>query len=236
MVGKAAPSAEEAVEAARVAREAERPRVAQRALDHAFQALALLAQRGVEAPASLSAALAEEGHLLGRALLRGGATLAALGELRRAAALGHPAARKDAARLTAEYARWRPRAGAIGAPRDSLTAGASGVFWASQRARARVLALEGGITGEGTEAFGRVLDLCARGVQWVLVDMEKLTYVGSAGLAVAVKQAERLRGQQGGLCMFAMSPNLKLLVETLGLAHFLNPAGSAQDALDLASR
>jgi anti-anti-sigma factor len=64
--------------------------------------------------------------------------------------------------------------------------------------------------------------------------MEKLTYVGSAGLAVAVKLAERLRGQQGGLAMFSMSPNLKLLVETLGLAHFLNPAANVLEAIDKA--
>jgi hypothetical protein len=56
------------------------------------------------------------------------------------------------------------------------------------------------------------------------VDMARLTYVGSAGLAVAVKLAERLRAAKGGLCMYSMSPNLKLLVETLGLAHFLNPS------------
>lgn len=231
MVGKSAPSAEEAIEAARVAREAAKLRVAQRALDHAFAAL-----RGGEASGALRPRLAQEADLLGRALLRSGAALAALGELQRAAALGHGEARAAVAKLGAEYARWRPRAGPIGAPRDSLTAGASGVFWVSDQARARVLTLEGGITGEGTEAFGRVLDLCARDVQWVLVDMEKLTYVGSAGLAVAVKQAERLRGQQGGLSMFAMSPNLKLLVETLGLAHFLNPAAGIVDAMALATK
>ncbi len=230
MVGKAAPSAEEAVEAARVAREAARLRVAQRALDHAYAEL-----RGGD-PSGLRPRLAQESDLLGRALLESGAALAALGELQRAATLGHAEARRAVAKLGGAYARWRPRAGPIGAPRDSLTAGASGVFWVSDRARARVLALEGGITGEGTEAFGRVLELCARDVQWVYVDMEKLTYVGSAGLAVAVKQAERLRGQQGGLSMFAMSPNLKLLVETLGLAHFLNPAGSVLEAMSLAAK
>ncbi|MCO5167477.1 MAG: STAS domain-containing protein [Planctomycetes bacterium] len=226
MVGKAAPSAEEAVEAARVAREAGRLRVAQRALDHAHQS--------VDPRGALTARLAEEGDLLGRALFAQGATLAALGELQRAHALGREQARPGVARLAADYPRWRPKAGPIGAPRDSLVAGASGVFWAGARARGRVLAIEGGITGEGTEAFGRILELCARDVQWVFVDMEKLTYVGSAGLAVAVKLAERLRGQGGGLSMFAMSSNLKLLVETLGLAHFLNPTATVLDALDLA--
>lgn len=228
-MSRTAPSAEEAVEAARVAREAGRLTIAQRALDHAYQSLAKAG-----AP-DLRQRLAAEGDLLARALAGQGATLAALGEFQRARGLGWAEARLGASKVVADYARWRPKAGAIGAPRDSLTAGASGAFWASERTRARVLALEGGITGEGTDAFGRVLDLCARDVQWVLVDMEKLTYVGSAGLAVAVKLAERLRGQGGGLAMFAMSPNLKLLVETLGLAHFLNPAGTVLDALDLAT-
>ncbi|MBX3467592.1 MAG: STAS domain-containing protein [Planctomycetes bacterium] len=229
-MGKAAPSAGEAVEAARVAREAGRLRIAQRALDHALQSLD---PRG---DPDLAGRAAEEADLLGRALLAQGATLAALGELQRACALGRDGARPGLARVAGDYARWRPRAGPIGAPRDSLVAGASGAFWAGARARGRVVAIEGGITGEGTESFGRILELCARDVQWVFVDMEKLTYVGSAGLAVAVKLAERLRGQGGGLAMFAMSPNLKLLVETLGLAQFLNPAGTLLDALDLACR
>jgi anti-anti-sigma factor len=228
-VSRTAPSAEDAVEAARVAREAGRLNIAQRAIDHAYQSIAK-----VDAP-DLRRRLASEGDLLARALAGQGATLAALGEFQRARGLGWAEARQGASKVTADYLKWRPKAGAIGAPRDSLTAGASGAFWASDRGRARVLALEGGITGEGTDAFGRVLDLCARDVQWVLIDMEKLTYVGSAGLAVAVKLAERLRGLSGGLSMFAMSPNLKLLVETLGLAHFLNPAAGVLEALDLAA-
>jgi anti-anti-sigma factor len=227
-VGKTAPSAEEAIEAGRVARDAAKLRVAQRALDHAYQGAAKLspdAQRR----------LAEEGELLARALLAQGATLAALSEFQRARALGRASARDGTAKLAADYAKWRPTPGPIGAPRDSLLGGASGAFWVHDKARARVLAVEGGITGEGTESFGRILDLCAKDVQWVLVDMERLTYVGSAGLAVAVKTAERLRGQQGGLAMFAMSPNLKLLVETLGLAHFLNPAKDVLEAIELSA-
>lgn len=227
-MGKTAPSAEEAIEAGRVARDAAKLRVAQRALDHAYQGAAKLTPEARRR-------LAEEGDLLARALAAQGATLAALSEFQRACALGRKEAREGTELIAADYVKWRPTPGAIGAPRDSLLAGASGAFWVSDKARARVAALEGGITGEGTESFGRILDLCARDVQWVLVDMERLTYVGSAGLAVAVKLAERLRGGAGGLAMFSMSPNLKLLVETLGLAHFLNPAANVLEAIDRAA-
>jgi anti-anti-sigma factor len=222
------PTTVEAVEAARVARESGHLKVAQRALDHAARGLG-------PGDGPLRPRLAEEGDLLGRALLAEGATLAALGEWLRARALGRAEARASVASVAAEYVRWRPRPGPIGAPKDALQAAATGAFWVGPRARARVLVVEGGITGEGTEAFGRVLDLCSRGAEWVLVDMARLTYVGSAGLAVAVKLAERLRAAKGGLCMFSMSPNLKLLVETLGLAHFLNPTIAVADALDLAA-
>jgi anti-anti-sigma factor len=223
----ATPTAVEAIEAARVAREAGHLKVARKALDHAHAAAA---REGRIPPR-----LAEEGEQLGQALLTQGATLAALGEWLRARGLGRTSARGRAGQVAQDYARWRPQPGPVGAPKDALLAAATGAFWVRPGARGRVLAVEGGITGEGTESFGRILELCAKDAEWLLVDMAKLTYVGSAGLAVAVKTAEKLRARKGGLTMFAMPSNLKLLVETLGLAHFLQPSPSVVEALDLAA-
>ncbi len=219
------PSLSEAVEAARVAREAGKLRLAQRAVDHAYGALTGREDRG------LLERLGLESDFLARSLGREGALLAALSEWLRASSLGLAEARRGVAQVCQAYERWRPKPGTIGAPRDSLRAAASGPFWIDRARRGIVLALEGGITGEGTEAFGRVLELCAREADWLLIDMERLTYVGSAGLAVAVKTSEVLRARRGGLVLFAMAPNLRLLVDTLGLSQFLNPAPDVAGAL-----
>lgn len=116
-----------------------------------------------------------------------------------------------------------------------LEAGATGAFWVGRHDKGRILVLRGGIMGEAnTAAFSRVLDLSSDEVTWLFVDMERLTYVGSKGLAVVVKAAERLRKAGGGVSLFALKSNLKLIVETLGLAKFLNPTDKLIDALALA--
>lgn len=212
-----------ALEAARVAREADRLRVALRALDYAHERL--------EAGSDLAVA-GLEGERLAEALAARGAALAALGEWLRARAAGSDPG-KSLARVLRDYDRWRPRAASLGVPRDGLMAGASGAFWVDRRRKGRLLVLQGGITGEANDAFTRVLDLSSKQVQWLFVDMARLSYVGSTGLAVVVKTAERLRGAGGGVSLFALSSNLKLLVETLGLAKFLNPTADLGEALEL---
>jgi len=216
------PSPQLALQAVRVAREAGDLSVAMRALDHVFAHLH-------EDPDLVDDA-ASEGELLGRELAVRGASLAALGEWLRAQE-GGLGQRENIRRLLRTYAAWRPQVETCGAPRDGLKAGASGAFWVGRGTRGRFMCLEGGITGEGTEAFSRVLELSSGSVSWLFVDMEKLSYVGSTGLAVIVKVAERLKDRGGGVALFGLSSNLKLLVETLGLGMILNPSDDLEDAL-----
>ncbi|MEM7315807.1 MAG: STAS domain-containing protein, partial [Planctomycetota bacterium] len=91
------------------------------------------------------------------------------------------------------------------------------------------------ITGDGTEPFARVLHMACDGTQWLFVDMADVNYVGSAGLAVAVKVSEKLRQAGGGMSLFGLSSNLKLLVETLGLDGYLNPMDRLEDAMNFLS-
>jgi len=220
-----APSVSLVLDAARVAREAGNLHVAARAVDHAYQRL--------DDEPGARERLAEEGALFARELAERGAHFAALGELLRAQQVGADL-RDLLSSLLRTYTRWRPRAASIGVPKDALTAGASGDFWVGIGRRGRILLLEGGITGEATEAVSRVIELSAEKAPWLFVDVSRLSYVGSSGLAVIVKQAERCKGKGGGLCLFGLSSNLKLLVETLGLAPFLNPVADLPEALSLA--
>lgn len=212
------------LQAARVAREKGKLRTAARALEAVYARL--------DEGRGLASQIASEGEALGRELALRGASLAALGEWLRAQALGRDQGR-NIERIIGNYKAWKPEAQTVGVARDGLLAGAGGAFWVSPRQRGRVMVLEGGITTEGTEAFTRVLELASGDVDWLFVDMQKLTYVGSTGLAVVVKLAERLRNRGGGVSLFHLSPNLKLLVETLGLATFLNPVGTLQDSFEL---
>ena len=218
------PSPEVVLQAVRVARGAGDLRVAMRALDHVYANL--------EEEPRLGDGAAEEGELLGRELAVRGASLSALGEWLRAQDEGREQ-RDNIRGLLRTYATWRPRVETCGAPRDGLKAGASGAFWVARGVRGRVMCLEGGITSEGTMAFSRVLELSSRSVGWLFIDMEKLSYVGSTGLAVVVKVSEQLKGLGGGVALFGLSSNLRLLVETLGLGAIVNPADGLEDALAL---
>jgi anti-anti-sigma factor len=157
--------------------------------------------------------------------------VAALGEVLRARAAGAAGADEVLRGVLATYAAWRPRPELLGAPKEGLKAGATGAFWLGPALRGRVLVLSGGITGEGTAAFQEALEASAEGVEWLLVDVAQLTYVGSSGLAQVVKVAERLAGRKGGMSLFALSSSLQILVEMLGVERFLNPVAGLAEAL-----
>ncbi len=218
------PTPQRALDGARVAREAGQLTVAGRALDHVYTNL--------EEHPQLRGPLAIESAVLARELALRGASLAALGLWLRAQELGKDQTR-NVTRMIGNYSAWRPQLCSVGAPKEALTAGASGAFWVSIAAKARILALQGGITGDGTEPFARVLHLACEGIHWVFVDMSEVSYVGSAGLAVAVKVSEKLRQREGGLSLFGLSANLQLLVETLGLDSYLNPQAYLEGAIAL---
>ncbi|MCA8922596.1 MAG: STAS domain-containing protein [Planctomycetes bacterium] len=211
-----------------MARKAGRLGVALRALDHAWA-------RGAQDEA-LRAGLGREAHALGAALVDQGACVAALGLLLRARSLGEARAQPALAALARDYPRWRPAPESVGAVRDSLKAAASGTFSLGQAGDGRLLTLEGQITGENKHDFSRVLEVSAEGVDWLLVDMHALTYVGSTGMAAVVKEAEGLSSRGGGISLFSLSSSLKILVEMLGVAQFLNPKVSLLDAIDRASK
>ncbi|HBP23507.1 MAG TPA: hypothetical protein DEA08_37730 [Planctomycetes bacterium] len=221
------PPLERVLEAVSAARERGRLGTARRALEHAYERLG-----ESSAARELQPHMAEEAELLGRELAVRGAPLAAMSEWMRATDLGRDQ-RRNLSRLTEQYPRWRPEPSSIGVAKDALTAAASGAFWVGLEQRGRILTLAGGITGSGTDAFRRVLGLASSGVEWLLLDVQELTYVGSAGLAVVVKTAETLRSAGGAVALFSLSSNLKLLVETLGLAASLHPVEDLQAALNL---
>lgn len=217
------------LEAVRVSRERGDLGTARRALLHFFA-------RSGEVPQLLEEA-GYEAEALAKELVIRGAALGGLEACLCAQGMGRDQAR-NFDRITARFPRWRPEPASIGAAKDGLLAGATGTFLTGtfpapgKRPQfGRIVSLSGGITGTGTEAFRRVLNMAHEGVDWLLLDAKDLSYVGSSGLAIVVKSAEQLRGANGGVVLFQPSSNLKLLVETLGLADSLHPVEDLSAAL-----
>ncbi|MBI3723432.1 STAS domain-containing protein [bacterium] len=214
-----------AVAQAREARKAGKLREALESLDRAVACL-------IPGDSSGEQGVATEGTKLGKALDARGAPLAALSEHLRALDLApeNPDAREGIRRGVTRYDEWRPKTDAI-APKDQLKVGATGAFWAGRSTKARVVVFEGGIRTETVDAARRALELATQGVSWVLLDMKDLLYIGSTGLAAAVKSAEQLAEGGGGLAVFSLASNLAVVIDTLGLGRFLQVVPTLEHAL-----
>ena len=212
------------VETARSAREARRLGAALEALDRAFEALDRHDGRAAKA-------LGEEAALVAKAVDARGAPLRALSECLRAFdAARVVAAREGIGRGARRYKDWRPRP--VEAAAGSLfKAAATGAFLVGAGTHGRVVVLEGGINAETVAPARRALERSAAGVAWLLVDMKGLGYVGSTGLAAAVKVAEGLGKAGGGLVLFDVASALNVLVDTLGLGRYFTPVQGLEAAL-----
>jgi anti-anti-sigma regulatory factor len=218
-----------ALAAAREARRLGRLRTAVEALD---RAVALLGPGDASDDAP---SIAAEGVQLGRALEAKGAPLAALSEFLRAHDLDPSSsdARDGIERGVRAYGSWRPPLKAL-APGGRLRAGATGAFWIARDVRARSLVWAGGIASESLEPARTTLVRASLAVAWLLLDMKELGHTSSPGLALAVKAAQELESRGGGLVLFAVAPNLALVIETLGLAKHLKMAPDIAAAVGVA--
>ncbi len=177
-------------------------------------------------------AVSEEGAKLALALGEKGSILAALSEVARALGLNpeNQLARDTLDKCVIAYDRWAPPMGAV-APGDQLVVGATGAFWVNRNQRGRVVVLQGGINGETVPAARKALEVAAQGSSWMLLNMKKLVYVGSTGLAATVKVAESLEKGGGGLVLYQVASNLAIVINTLGLGRYLRVVPDLQTAL-----
>ncbi len=214
-----------ALNKARAARLGGRLRAALEALDHAVSICPPDDQEG-------ATALAEEGAHLGAFLELKDSLVAGLSEFQRALDLDSDlkTARDGVSRAVRSFDRWKPPLGAIAAG-EQLIAGATGAFWVSRSQKGRVVVFQGGINGETVGAAKKALDVAGQGVSWLLVDMKKLAYVGSTGLATAVKVAENLESGGGGLVLYSVASNLAIVINTLGLGKYLKVVADLDAAL-----
>jgi anti-anti-sigma factor len=76
-------------------------------------------------------------------------------------------------------------------------------------------------TLNAAELESSLLSLAESGAKQLLVDCTKLEYINSAGLRVFLLVAKRMESQ-GGACAFCgLSPNVKLVFETIGFDRIL---------------
>jgi anti-anti-sigma factor len=88
-------------------------------------------------------------------------------------------------------------------------------------------------TLNAAELEGSLLSLAESGTKQLLVDCTNLEYINSAGLRVFLLVAKRMESH-GGHCAFCgLSPNVKLVFETIGFDRILTVHDTREAALAL---
>jgi anti-anti-sigma factor len=86
-------------------------------------------------------------------------------------------------------------------------------------------------TLHAAELESTLLALPDSGVKALLVDCTRLEYINSAGLRVFLLAAKRMESQ-GGACAFCgLTPNVKLVFETIGFDRILSVYETRETAL-----
>lgn len=78
-----------------------------------------------------------------------------------------------------------------------------------------------------------LLALAESGLKQLLVDCTKLDYINSAGLRVFLLVAKRMESQDGACAYCGLTPNVKLVFETIGFDRILTVHATRESALAL---
>jgi len=95
-----------------------------------------------------------------------------------------------------------------------------------------IVRIEGNLdTNTAPEAQQHLDELQDGGAQKILVDLEALDYISSAGLRVLLATAKRLGGSGGSLRVSGLNETVNEIFEISGFSVILNVFDSEQDAL-----
>jgi anti-sigma B factor antagonist len=97
----------------------------------------------------------------------------------------------------------------------------------------KVVGLDGNLDTNTSPAAQTHLDeLINNGGSKVLIDLEKLNYISSAGLRVMLATAKKLRAAGGDLRLCSLNQNVQDVFEISGFSSILSVHGSEVEALD----
>jgi len=101
---------------------------------------------------------------------------------------------------------------------------------------ATIVQLMGSLDGNTvTEAQEKIMPLVSDKMSLVL-DLEKCTYISSAGLRLLLMIAKQLSTQFGALGLSGISDEIKDVMEMTGFSNFFKTFGTVAEALEAAGR
>lgn len=87
--------------------------------------------------------------------------------------------------------------------------------------------LDGSSVNQADEAIKSLLD---RGQVHILVDMEQLEYISSAGLKLLLSTLKKVRKRKGNLVLFNLTGHVREVFEFAGLLDVIPAAASREEA------
>ena len=102
-----------------------------------------------------------------------------------------------------------------------------------QGGRISIACLEGHVDSvNAAELESRVMSMLDRGVTDLLLDCSELTYINSAGLRVFLLAAKQLHQSGGTIAFCSLTPNVRLIFETIGFDRILTLYADREEALE----
>ena len=96
----------------------------------------------------------------------------------------------------------------------------------------KIINLEGNLdTNTAKEAQIQLDKLVSDGVNKILVDLEKLEYMSSAGLRILLTIAKKLKTSEGSLKICCLNETVQEVFDISGFSNILNVYNSESDAL-----
>ena len=95
-----------------------------------------------------------------------------------------------------------------------------------------IVELNGSLDAHTVGDFESQMKTClAGGASRIVLDLEKLTYVSSAGIGAMMSLTQRLRREAGDVALLRPSPKVFKILELLGFTEIFKIAASEDEAL-----
>jgi anti-sigma B factor antagonist len=94
------------------------------------------------------------------------------------------------------------------------------------------LALQGRLDAEALpDLLARLEEARAGGCARFLIELEHVTFIGSAGIGIFLSLVEEMRGEGGGVVFLRVSPSILRIFEVLNVLEFLEIRDDTDDAV-----
>ncbi len=96
-----------------------------------------------------------------------------------------------------------------------------------------IITIGGSLDAKTSPGFGSKLEREVKKTDYIIINMEKLDYISSAGFGVLININEILKKRKGELRLCLLNGKIKKIFKLLGFSHLFRIYDSVDDAADV---